>query len=163
MFFFLINQNLDQKRRQGDDRTTEQLNTSSNSFLQSNDKENSILDEILVPETQQQSQSGQVLGFVSVLLFKRYIESNISKKISIKVHQPNPSDFSQIFDDEPSHPSGNRSTPLKVLSPNKRVSAIETPQKGNTVFNSNASRTEINFEWNIKLEFIAKNLSYYLI
>merc|ERR1739838_569251 len=71
---------IDQKRRQGDDRTTEQLNTSSNSFLQSNDKENSILDEILVPETQQQSQGGQVLGFVSVLLLKDISSQSYQKK-----------------------------------------------------------------------------------
>ena len=92
---------------------------------------------------QRHSNSLKVAKFWDLLVsyFLKDISSQTyQKKISIKVHQPNPSDFSQIFDDEPSHPSGNRSTPLKVLSPNKRVSAIETPQKGNTVFNSNASR-----------------------
>ena len=59
-----------------------------------NDKENSILDEILAPDQ--------------------------SRVVA------NPPDFGQIFEpvQEESNTLGSRSTPLKILSPNKRVSAI---------------------------------------
>jgi len=85
------------------ERVSDELN--SNSF---NDKENSILDEILASD-----QAGHSIGQVAA---------------------PNPTDFGTIFDDQPLSEQMKKtvSTPLKLLSPNKRLSAIETPQKGLT-------------------------------